>query len=123
LRERLASPLLERPSHALGIPARVSGNGSCGYILLLQDYADRAVEAKSGDGLESGKITEMRPRLDESGIVGGAFIEIIRGFLEGASPIRVPNQKSSCRSGHATDEPNELFHTCFPSLSLSIRTS
>ena len=100
------------------------------------------MEAKSGVDLESGKITDSRGEgyfqrgrgeryaaredeaggrskvidwLDECRFVRGIFVEVVSGFAEGLRVGGLPDQESGCGRSHAPDEPNELFHTCFPS--------
>ena len=53
--------------------------------------------------------------LDEGGLVRGVFVEVVCGFVDGLRAGGVPDQQSCRGSRHASDEPNKLFHACFPS--------
>jgi hypothetical protein len=140
LRERLASPDAECPSHALGLPCQVQRERQLRVkILAISRLRRGAAEAKSGVESESGEITDSAMRqeaeedgldkggvdrlherwigwLDERGLVRVVFVEVVGGFVDALRAGGVPDQKSSCGSRHAPDEPNELFHACFPSV-------
>ena len=66
------------------------------------------------DGKWGGRGEELDGGLDEGGVVFGVFVEVEGGFLKGLRSSGVPHEKPCGCGRHATQEPDELFHTRFP---------
>lgn len=81
-------------------PARMAPNNSA-----AREVPGRLPSARGGE-------------LDEGGVVGGVFVEVVGGFVGGLGAGGVPDEEPCCCRCHATEEPNELFHACFPSVSI-----
>ncbi len=116
--------MLECPSHALGIPCQIQRERQLRVKIVAVfkitpewrgkprgEGAWNQERFAEGAGIGGGTGDE----LDEGGVVGGVFVEVVGVLVEGAGAGGVPDEKTCCGGGHASDKPDELFHTRFPS--------
>jgi hypothetical protein len=82
--------MLECPSHALGIPCQFQRERQLRVkIVLYQDYAEGVWKPSPGMDWNQERFWENR-QLDEGGVVGGVFVEVVGGFVDGLGTIGIP---------------------------------